>query len=136
MRKKIEGRTQTPHRQFAGTALPIGVVDPENVSELSARILSRVRDVRNSHGDDCMVFGDPAFRLFIVRVGSAAGTQMLKENAGWLLGLYGGKAWGGGRAKFPAAEQVGEDIREHYHWTARPVVDRWERFEQLQLFAA
>lgn len=132
MRKKVEGY-KAPQRQFSRSALPIGVVERGTVDGLAVRLLARVRDTRSSQGEGSMVFGDPEHRLFVVRIGSAAGTQMLKEHAGWLLGLYGANTSDGKRVCFPLVEQVADDIRAHYDWEELPPPG-WPA--QLDLFAA
>ncbi|GAB3054176.1 hypothetical protein [Stenotrophomonas tumulicola] len=136
MRKKTENETTrhaAPHRQFRRSAVELAVASEADAPQVARKVLSRVRDIRNAQGEGSYVFGNQACSVFALRIGSAAGEGMLREHPGWLFGLYGADTADGKRVSFPTAEQIAEDLREHYGWD-QPLPVNCPK--QLNLFAA
>lgn len=129
--RKLSSPDFSPRRLFSRRSEALATTDMENVPKVAAKVLARVRDIRNAHSEGSYVFGDPDHHVFAQRIGSPGGEAMLKEHGDWLLAVYASGPPKASHACFPDVEEIADDIRDHYGWEAVP---RWLPPTQLELF--
>jgi hypothetical protein len=111
----LQQRTPRPSRNFDRDAVPLGTADPhEDMNPLALSATNRIRANRRDRQVGSLVFGDPEGRVYVIKQDSTCADRMLKQHPTWHVGTYAADPTNGGRATCPQAEQLVDDLRQHF----------------------
>ncbi|MCW0413495.1 hypothetical protein NG831_06470 [Xanthomonas sacchari] len=81
---------------------------------LALSATNRIKASRRDRQVGSLVFGDPEGRVYVIKQDSMVGDRMLREHPDWHVGTYASDPSDGSRASCPKAEQLVDDLRQHF----------------------
>jgi len=84
------------------------------MTPISQTAANRIRANRHDRQVGSWLFGDKEGKVYVLKEDSSCVVGMLKEHPEWMVGLYAAETRDRKRPSCPSAEQVFEDLRQHF----------------------